>query len=259
MSEHEPLLNSRGGHGGYEDKSEMRIETGGFFEQTIRPCLGEFFGVTLFVFIGTMSVSGAGGLLGVAVAHGLMIALLVSALGNISGGHLNPAVTLGILFAGGIGPMNAVLYVVSQLIGSITGAALTRGVLSQAAFVNISGGASALGANSTVSEGLMAEIVLTAILMITILLTAVDNSTKTSLAPIAIGFAVIVDILAGAAISGASLNPARSLGPAVAMTTFNSSVWDNHWLYWVGPGIGAVLAALVHRLILAGPEKRVLF
>ena len=82
MSEHEPLLNSRG-HGGYEDKSEMRMETGGFFEQTIRPCLGEFFGVTLFVFVGTMSVSGAGGILGIAIAHGLMIALLVAALGNV--------------------------------------------------------------------------------------------------------------------------------------------------------------------------------
>ena len=82
MSEQEPLLNSRQGNG-YEDKSEMRIVSESFFEQTIRPCLGEFIGVALFVFVGTMSVSGAGGILGVAVAHGLMIALLVAALGNV--------------------------------------------------------------------------------------------------------------------------------------------------------------------------------
>ncbi|GFR99371.1 aquaporin-8-like [Elysia marginata] len=259
MSENEPLLNSRN-QVGYEDKSDMRIEpAGGFFEQTVRPCLGEFFGVTLFVFIGTMSVNGAGGLLGVAIAHGLMIALLVAALGSVSGGHINPAVTLGVLCAGGIGPFNAILYIVSQLIGSITGAALTRGTLSQAAFVNISGGATLLGTNSTVEEGLLAEIVLTAILILTVLLTAVDPSTKSSLAPLAIGFAVIVCILAGGPISGASLNPARSLGPAVAMTTYSSNVWENHWLYWAGPAVGAVFAAVVHRLILAGPEKRVLF
>lgn len=259
MAENEPLINRRIQRG-YEDKSDIGIESaGGFFEQSIRPCLGEFFGVTLFVFIGTMAVSGAGGLVGVAIAHGLMIALLVAALGNVSGGHLNPAVTLGVLFAGEIGPLNAMLYIVSQLIGSLTGASLTRGTLSQAVFVNMSGGANTLGTNVTVGEGLLAEIVLTAILVTTVLLTAVDKSTKSSLAPLAIGFAVIVSILAGASISGPSLNPARSLGPAVAMTTFNSSVWNNHWLYWVGPGLGALLAALMHRLFLGGPDKRLLF
>ncbi|GFN96913.1 Aquaporin-8 [Plakobranchus ocellatus] len=246
MSENEPLLTNNPYHGPGEIK-ELSIELGSFFERTIRPCMGELCGVTLFVFVGTMSVSGASSLLGVALAHGLMIALLVAALGNVSGGHLNPAVTLGIFLTGGIGPLNAILYIISQLIGSLTGAALTRGVLSKGAFENIAGGASSVGTDSTVREALLAEVILTSILILTVLLTAVDISTKTSLAPIAIGFAVIVDILAGASISGASLNPARSLGPAVAMSTYSSSVWDNHWLYWVGPGLGSLLAVVLHR------------
>ncbi|GFO39077.1 Aquaporin-8-like [Plakobranchus ocellatus] len=192
MSENDPILASNKGK-----RFRLWTDFGTFFEETLRPVVAEFVGTMFFVFIGTMSVAGAGGMLGVATAHGLIITIIVAALADISGGHVNPAVTFALFLTGVINPLNAALYVLSQLAGSITGAALTRGILSKTTYVSIAGGATMLGPDTTVAEGFLAEIVLTSILILTILLTGVDNSTKTSLAPIAIGFAVIVNILAG--------------------------------------------------------------
>ncbi|XP_059141591.1 aquaporin-8-like isoform X3 [Physella acuta] len=229
------------------------------FEQYIRPCFAEFLGVTLFVFIGCTSVEGTGGnIVGIAIAHGFTIALLVTATGAISGGQLNPAVTIGVFLAGAISAIKAVLFILSQVAGGVLGAALSRGVLGNNVYHNITGGAHQLGPNTTVGEGLLCEVMLTTILVTVVLTTAVDDGTKSVVAPLAIGFTVVVDILAGGALTGASMNPARSFGPAVVVTSFDSSIWQNHWIYWVGPALGGLLAGISYRLILASPNHRFL-
>jgi glycerol uptake facilitator-like aquaporin len=87
----------------------------------------------------------------------------------------------------------------------------------------------------------------------------VDQDTKNMLGPVGIGFAVAVGIMAGAKVCGASMNPARSFGPAVVVSTFNSDIWSYHYVYWVGPALGSLLAVLWYRLFLAGHQKRLLF
>ncbi|XP_013063681.2 aquaporin-8-like isoform X1 [Biomphalaria glabrata] len=225
-------------------------------EEYIRPCFAEFLGVTLFVFIGCTSVYNTGGnIVGIAFAHGLSIALLIIATGSISGGHLNPAVTLGILISGAITPFKAILYVVAQVLGGILGAGISRGVLGDELYKNISGGAHDLSAHVSVGEGVLCEVMLTAMLVTVILSSAVDPKTKNVLAPLGIGFTVVADILAGGGITGASMNPARSFGPAIVVS-YAKNVWTNHWIYWVAPSVGASFAAVCYRLVLASPENR---
>ncbi|CAL1528817.1 unnamed protein product [Lymnaea stagnalis] len=222
-------------------------------ENYVRPCCAEFLGVALFVFIGCTSVYNTQNIVGVAIAHGLTIALLVTATGAISGGQLNPAVTLALFISREITAVKALLFVLAQVVGGITGAAICKGVLDDVAYRSIQGGAQDLGKGTTIGEGVLCEVMLTALLVTVILLTAVDPETKSTLAPLAIGFTVVVDILAGGTLTGASMNPARSFGPAVV-----SNAWNNHWIYWVGPGVGALWAVFIYRLILASPEKRFL-
>jgi len=229
----------------------------GWFDNILRPCLAELVGVALFVFIGTMAVNVQNNL-AIALAHGLAIVVLVMSTANISGGHLNPAVTLAVCLAGAVPPLTALFYVISQLLGGIIGSALTRGVLSEDTFVNISGGAHALGETTTQGEGVLCEMLLTSVLVSVVLLTAVDPDTKSPLAPLAIGLAVSVCILAGILVTGGGMNPARSFGPAVTMSVFESSVWDDHYVWWVGPFLGSLLAVLWYRLVLAGNEKRLI-
>lgn len=238
------------------------------FEEFVRPALAEFFGVTLFVCISCLSVQLSGGGattlvpfsgVGIALGHGLTIGLLVVALGDVSGAHLNPAVTFGALLAGAIGPLQAAIYLFAQLSGSLAGAGLTKGVLPGAVYENISGGAHNLASGVSPGQGVLCEIVLTTVLVLTVLMSAVDSRTKSPLAPLAIGFAVTVDILAGVLVTGASMNPARSFGPAVVVSSINTDVWTYHYVYWIGPALGAVVAAAWYKLFLASSENRFVF
>ncbi|XP_070579411.1 uncharacterized protein [Ptychodera flava] len=228
-------------------------------ENWVRPIFAEFFGVMLFVFIGSLSgvvgypdgdIDGASGLIAAALAHGLAIFLLIAGIGAVSGGHFNPAVTLGVMCSGGIHLILGCLYIVFQLVGAICGSALVLAVLTKEQFDFINGGATLLGAGIATDKAVGCEWVLTMVLVSTVLQTAVD-SKPSNLAPLAIGMAVAADILAGGTISGASMNPARSFGPAVV-----SGIWTDQWVYWVGPPAGGICSALVFKLILASPDKR---
>lgn len=232
---------------------------GGVFDSRVRPCVAEAVGVALFVFIGTMAV-GSGVRLGVALAHGLAIVVLVASTAGISGGHLNPAVTLAVLLCGEISPVQASLYVISQTLGAIIGSATCLGVLGDDVFVSVSGGAHSLGPMTSQGQGFLCEVILTSVLVSVVLLTALDHETRSPLAPVAIGLAVAVCIMAGIMVTGGGMNPARSLGPAVIMTSLDGpDVWTDHWLYWLAPATGSVLATLWYRLVLAGEDKRLLF
>jgi aquaporin TIP len=214
----------------------------------LKGALAEFIALFLFVFIGVGTVMSyekihpgdleAGGLLMIAIAHGLAIVILVAATANISGGHVNPAVSLGLALAGQITVVRLILYWIAQLLGAVAGAWVLKTVTTGEDVAR-----HAIGAGMSVWGAVLMEIVLTFTLVFVVFATAVDpkKGTVGVIAPLAIGFTVLANIFVGAPFSGASMNPGRSFGPAVV-------AWDftNHWVYWVGPFIGAALAALIY-------------
>ncbi len=215
-----------------------------------RSTLAEFVATLLFVFLGAGSVSVSGGLpngelgasrlVAIALAHGLGIALLVYATANISGGHINPAVTFAAWLTKNISTARGLMFVAAQLVGAAVGALLLLVTIPDAADTNL--GAHALGPGVSISMGLVMEIIVTFVLVFVIFATAVDPGGMGNLAPLAIGLTVLVDHLVAVPITGASMNPARSFGPALV-----AGYWADHWIYWVGPLLGGAGAALVYQ------------
>src|SRR5712692_8566691 len=212
--------------------------------------LAEFIGTFSFVFIGAGAAAVVGdgvglpGIVAIALAHGL--AIIAFAYGSVSGGHMNPAVTVGVLAAGAMSAGEAIGYIASQLIGGVAGALLLRTVLGGAATGlgtpalahNLALGATSL--TVTPEAGFMIEAVLAFFLVTVVLSTAVAGRAG-SLAPLAIGMTLTLNILMGGALTGAPFNPARALGPMVATGNFNGA-----WLYLTAPIVGANVAALLH-------------
>ncbi len=213
----------------------------------IKACVAEFIGTFALIFIGVGAIAsdhltgGKLGLTGIALAHGLAIAVMVSATAAVSGGHLNPAVTIGLFTTGKIDAVNAVSYVISQCLGAICAAALIKTIVPAAALTAVGMGTPNFGADVTPGMALGAEIVLTFFLMFVVYGTAVDKRAP-KVGGLFIGLTVALDILMGGPISGAAMNPARHLGPAL----LGGGV-ENIWLYWVGPVAGGVLAAQVYK------------
>ncbi|KAK9282915.1 hypothetical protein L1049_011140 [Liquidambar formosana] len=221
----------------------------------MRAALAEFFSMLIFVFAGEgsgmafnkLTDSGSttpSGLVAAALAHAFGLFVAVSVGANISGGHVNPAVTFGAFIGGNITLLRGILYWIAQCLGSVVACLLLKfatGGLETSAF-SLSSGVSAWNA-------LVFEIVMTFGLVYTVYATAVDPKKGNIgiVAPLAIGFIVGANILAGGAFDGASMNPAVSFGPAVV-----SWSWDNHWVYWLGPLVGAAVAALVYDTIFIG-------
>jgi aquaporin TIP len=224
----------------------------------LRAVLAEFIAVFLFVFIGVGSVSAyyklhpetlditPAGLVSIALAHGLGIVITVAATANISGGHVNPAVTFGLLIGGNITLVTGVLYWIAQLLGSVVAAVLLKFLVVTYEPVPVH----ALGDGVTLLQGTVVEIVLTFALVFVVYATAVDpkKGSVGVIAPLAIGFTVLAAHFIGVPYTGASLNPARSFGPAVANLNFT-----NNWVYWLGPLVGAAIAALVYDGIFLSP------
>nr|GMC59084.1 aquaporin TIP1-3 [Ipomoea batatas] len=221
----------------------------------LKAALAEFFSMLIFVFAGQgsgmafskLTDGGAAtpaGLIAAALAHALALFVAVSVGANISGGHVNPAVTFGAFLGGNITLLRGILYWIAQLLGSVVACLLLKlatGGLETSAF--------ALSSGVSVWNALIFEIVMTFGLVYTVYATAVDpkKGDLGTIAPIAIGFIVGANILAGGAFDGASMNPAVSFGPAVVSWT-----WTCHWVYWLGPLVGAAIAALVYDNIFIG-------
>nr|GMC86328.1 aquaporin TIP1-1 [Ipomoea batatas] len=217
---------------------------------TLKAALAEFFSTLIFVFAGEGSgmafakLTGGGpstpsGLVAASIAHafGLFVAVAVGA--NISGGHVNPAVTFGAFVGGNISLLRGILYWIAQLLGSVAACFLLKfSTGGETSGFSLSG----VGA----LNALVFEIVMTFGLVYTVYATAVDpkKGSLGTIAPIAIGFIVGANILAGGAFTGASMNPAVAFGPAVV-----SWSWDCHWIYWVGPLVGGGIAGLVYDLL----------
>ncbi len=207
--------------------------------------VAEFIGTFALIFIGAgaLAITEAN-LVGVALAHGLVIVVFAYAYGHISGTHINPAVTLGLLIAGEIEFVAAIGYWLAQFIGGILGAVLLNAVLPEAGDL----GVTILSEGVTPVQGLIVEIVLTFFLVNTIFNTAVSGKAG-NFAGLAIGLTLVLCILMGGPLTRASLNPARTLGPAIV-----SGNYADIWLYFVGPCIGAVLAALLYIGVLKEKE-----
>jgi aquaporin Z len=225
--------------------------------------VAEFIGTFAFVFIGAGAAAvigdgvGLPGIAAIALAHGLAIMAFAFAYGPVSGGHMNPAVTIGVLAAGAMDTITAIGYVLSQLAGGIAGALLLRFVLggtetglgTPALAHNLALGSMSL--TVTPVAGFIIEAVLAFFLVTVVLSTAIAGRAG-SLAPLAIGMTLTFNILMGGALTGAPFNPARALGPMVATGRFGDA-----WLYVVAPVVGAIVAAAVHSsLVLITREGR---
>jgi aquaporin Z len=222
--------------------------------------VAEFIGTFALIFIGAgagvMSGIGIGNLVAVALAHGLVIVAFAYAYGHISGTHINPAVTIGVWLAGKIDAMKALLYIVAQLLGAIVagfvvmwtvqGIPVPEGVTGTSALVL---GATTLntGLGITPFIGVVLEFITTFFLVNTVLNAAVSGKGG-NMAGFAIGMTLTLSILFIGPLTGASLNPARTLGPAVAMGS--QYPWSQVWVYLVGPIAGGLAAAALYRWFL---------
>lgn len=216
----------------------------------IRDAVAEAIGVFALVFIGILAIRSAvatgGGWTGVALAHGLIIAVMVAAFGHVSGGHFNPAVTLAMLVSRRIEPLTAVLYWLAQLAGGLLAAAALAGFASRS-LVGI--GTPQLAEGVGAGKGMLLEAIATFFLVLVVFGTAVDRAAPKSVYPFAIGLAITAGILAIGAFTGGALNPARGFGPALV-----SETWQG-WSAWLfGPLLGALAAVLVHDFVLTPKE-----
>ncbi|CAI0407624.1 unnamed protein product [Linum tenue] len=187
------------------------------------------------------------GLIAASIAHAFALFVAVSVGANISGGHVNPAVTFGAFLGGNITLLRGILYWIAQLLGSTVACLLLK--FATGGLVSSETAAFGLSAGVGVWQAVVLEIVMTFGLVYTVYATAVDpkKGSLGTIAPLAIGFIVGANILIGGAFDGASMNPAVSFGPAVV-----SWSWENHWVYWVGPLIGGGLAGVIYEVIFIG-------
>lgn len=224
---------------------------------SIKAYVAEFISTLLFVFAGVGSAIAynkvtadaaldPSGLVAVAVCHGFALFVAVAISANISGGHVNPAVTFGLALGGQITVLTGLFYWIAQLLGAIVASYLLK-VVTGGMAVPIHGVAAGVGA----AEGVVMEIIITFALVYTVYATAADpkNGALGTIAPIAIGFIVGANILAAGPFSGGSMNPARSFGPAVVSGNFAGI-----WIYWVGPLVGGGLAGLIYSNVFMNHE-----
>jgi MIP family channel proteins len=215
-----------------------------------RPAAAELIATFAFVFVGVGAAGtsvrlaqpmGDAAVVLIGVAHGLGIMVGVAAVGRISGAHMNPAVSLAAWFTGNLGTPRFVAYVVAQLAG-----ALLAALVLDRAF-----GIDGLGVHTVAvgtATGFGLEAVLTFLLVFAVFAMAIDSRVNATLAPLVIGTVIAVDHFIAVTLTGASMNPARSFGPALV-----HGEWADHWVYWLGPIAGGVLAAVVYVQVFGDP------
>jgi aquaporin TIP len=215
------------------------------FADVLRRSVAEFIGTFALVFIGCGAILSAGpeagaGTLEVALAFGLVVGVMVSALSHISGGHFNPAVTLGFLITRRLSAVLAVAYWLVQFAGAALAALLLKWTFPNAQEATL--GTPALGPDIELGAGLVVEAVLTFFLVWVVFATLADpRGSYTAIAGLAVGFTVAFDTLMGGPLTGAVMNPARAFGPELV-----ANVWGDFWIWYVGPLAGGAIAALLY-------------
>jgi aquaporin TIP len=216
-----------------------------------RALTAEAIGTFALCFIGILAINvdaitgaeGTASLTTVAFAHGLTIAVMISALGALSGAHFNPAVTAGFVATGRMTPARGGQYVAAQLAGALLASLLVGFLFGREV---VAAGTPAMSSSVHPMGGAAVEAVTTFLLVLVVFGTAVDARAPRSVYPLAIGLTVTMNIMGTGPITGAAMNPARVLGPALV-----GGQWDAHWVYWLGPLLGGVAAAfLQHRFFL---------
>lgn len=224
-------------------------------EQYVAPVFAEFVGTFIFVFIGAGSIitntflHGTIGLIGIALAHGLALSIVVSIFGATSGAHINPAVTIGFIVTKRIIRLLGILYIVAQLAGATLAGLLLQAIFPQAVWQAAQLGTPGLAPDISPGTGILLEAILTFFLLLAVFGTAVDEQAP-KIGGFGIGLMVLVDILMGGPLTGAAMNPARTFGPALA-----GGFWQNNFVYWIGPIIGGVIAALLYEHVILRLRK----
>ena len=222
---------------------------------SVRRGVAEFVGSFALMFVGggAIAVTAGGDLVAIALAHGLVIAVMASAVGHISGGHFNPAVTFGFLVARRMDPALAVVYWISQMVGAVLGAVVLVLVVPDALTEPVNLGAPALGDGVGAGAGFAIEAILTFFLVWVIFASAADpRGTFKSIAGLAIGFTITLDILIGGPLTGAAMNPARAFGPQLV-----EGFWADAWVWYLGPLLGGGVAALLYEWLYLRPARPV--
>ena len=223
-------------------------------EDVVRRGVAEFIGTFTLIFIGggagivaSFSSPTSGDLVGVALANGLAIGIMVTNLGHISGGHFNPAITLGFVVTRRITAALAVVYWVFQLAGAIAAAFILRYIWDKGSV----GYGAAPAPHIHDGKAFVLEMIMTFFLVFAVWATAVDpRGAFKAIAGLAIGLTITIDVLMGGPLTGAAMNPARALGPELA-----GNMWTGWWIYWAGPAAGGVVAALLYEFLYLRPTK----
>jgi len=242
-----------------------------------RSTLAEFFGTLIFTFIGCAVVTSAqrfnGGLVNVssliliALAHGFGLCFVIYAIGEISGGHVNPAVSWATLITGRLSVLRFFLYFIAQISGAMVGAAINKSLLPPGGRFDL--GCHELNPYMSEARGFGAEVVFTFIFIFVVFATAISPFVQKyaplsgggndygpgKLTPLALGLTILCLELVGVPLTGGSMNPARSFGPAVALHA--DRCWNHHWVYWAGPALGATVAATIATAIFLGNPNSV--
>lgn len=228
--------------------------------KSLKKYAAEFIGTMVLVImgcgtamlVGCASDSGCGYIL-TALAFGLVIVGMAYCVGNISGCHINPAVSLGVLISGGMSAKDFIGYVISQCLGALAGAGVLAAIFTLGGVTDMTGafGSNGLaGVNGSSAAGLLVEIVLTFIFVLTILGVTSKKAGHGSFGGIVIGFTLTLVHILGIGLTGTSVNPARSIGPAVAAAIGGvGEPMASLWVFIVGPLIGAALAAVVYKAL----------
>lgn len=222
--------------------------------------IAEFIGTCVLVVMGCgtamlvgCDAAAGGGYILTALAFGLVIVGMAYCVGNVSGCHINPAVSLGVLMSGGMSAKDFVGYVVSQCLGALAGAGLLAAIFNLGGVTDMTGGFGSNGlggVNGSAVAGLLVEVVLTFIFVLTILGVTDSKAGHGSFGGLVIGLTLTLVHILGIGLTGTSVNPARSFGPAlVASITGNGAPLACLWVFIVGPFVGAALAALVYKAI----------
>lgn len=216
--------------------------------------VAEALGTFMLVFFGCASVvmtaypGGNWGVLGIALAHGIVLSVAVTATMAISGGHVNPAITIGLAAMRRVAPVTAVAYIVAQLAGAVLAGVVLKSLVPSSVGGAVMYGTPTMGGALSLGTGIGIEALLTFFLMSAVYGTCIAHE-KPPVAGFGIGLTLVFAIMAGGAFTGAALNPARAFGPAVV-----SGHWVAHVVYWVGPIVGALAAAALWEFVLL--EKR---
>jgi len=211
-------------------------------EDMLRRGVAEFIGTFTLIFIGAgAGIWSGSSIVAIALANGLAIGIMVTNLGHISGGHFNPAITLGFLFTNRISPKLAGLYWAVQLAGAAAAAYILRALFTEA---KVAAGVPSVH-HVTDAKAVLLEAILTFFLVFAVWATAVDpRGAFKAVAGLAIGLTITIDVFVGGPVTGAAMNPARAFGPELATKS-----WTGWWIYWLGPMIGALVASQLYEFV----------